>query len=130
MRMVIRNDVSVWTAENDLSAKQYFIVELGGTDGTVDVCDGAADLPLGVLLDPGQAAGDAVRVSGVGDIAIGIAGGAIAVGATVGTTAAGKLVAKTADEDYILGVLIDAAAADGDQVRFLQTAVGTQIASA
>jgi|APSaa5957512576_1039674.scaffolds.fasta_scaffold07230_2 hypothetical protein len=129
MRTVIRNDISVWTAENDLSAKLYYAVEFGATAGTVDVCDGATDLPLGVLLDPGQAAGDAVRVSGAGDIAIGIAGGAIAAGAVVGTTAAGKLVAKTTDEDYILGVLIDAAAADGDQVRFLQSAVGTQVAS-
>lgn len=40
-------------AENDLSAKQYFFVEISGND-QVDVCDAALDTPFGVLQNKPQ----------------------------------------------------------------------------
>lgn len=128
MRERIANSIDHCTAENDLSANQHYIVEMSDAN-QVDVCDNAGDIPLGFLVDPGSAAGDAVRVSGVGSIVIGIAGGAITAPANVGTTAAGKLVEKTADEAWYIGILLDDAAADGDQVRVYQTGP-LQIASA
>jgi len=128
MRERISNSIDHLLAENDLSTKIHYLVEQSSAT-QVDVCDGAGDVPLGFLVDPGTAAAVAVRVSGVGSIAIGIAGGAITAGAKVGTTAAGKLVAKTADEAWYIGWALDTAAADGDQIRVYQTGP-LQIASA
>jgi hypothetical protein len=113
------NAVGIYTAENDLSGDQYLCVEVTGA-AQVDTCDGAGDVPIGILLNK-PTAGQAASVSGIGSIVTGTASAAITAGAKVGTTAAGKLVTKSADEDYYLGIAIDAAAADGDLIRIYQT---------
>lgn len=104
-------------AENDLSSKQYYFVELGGSDNQVDVCDGAGDLPIGVLQNEPEADEAAnVRIGGTTKI---VASAAITKGAYVGTTNAGKAVAKTADGDIVRGIALEAAAVDGDIIEIL-----------
>ena len=107
-----------WTAENDLSTKQFYAVETGTNAGEVDVCDGATDLVVGILQnDP--TAGQACEVA-IGGIAKAIAGGTISRGNRVGTDSSGKLVAKTSDADLVCGIAVDAAVTD-DIFRVLLT---------
>lgn len=112
--MATELDIRDWscgmTAENDLSAKQFYALELGTATDQVDVCDGATDLVVGILQNKptaGQAA--AIRTHGISKC---VAGGTIARGDRVGTTNAGKMVAKTADADLVVGIALKAAASD------------------
>ena len=114
----IRNEISRLKAENDLSAKQFYIVEMS-TAGNVDVCDADTDTPLGFLTNAPAAGGEAA-VSGTGSIAIGIASGALTYGAWGGTDAAGKIEAKSSAGDWVICRILEAAAADGDQISVLQ----------
>lgn len=114
--------IASFTAENDLSAKQFFLMELGASAGQVDVCDGATDRVVGVLINKPEA-GEVAEVQVFG-IAKAVASAAITKGATVGTTNAGKLVAKTADADFICGIALEAAAADLDVISILLTPGG------
>ena len=116
-------------AKSALTSKQAYIVELTAAD-EVDVCNGAGDLPIGVLHDPSPGAGEACRVAlvGGGGIVSVVAGGVITAGDRVGTTAAGKGVTKTADADYIIGVAKTTSAADGDLIEVILGA-GMQRAS-
>lgn len=105
-------------AENDLSTKQFYFVELGASAGEVDVCDNAGDLVIGVLQNK-PTAGQAAEVMTHG-IAKVIAGGTIARQDRVGTDANGKAVAKTADAALVAGIALSAAAA-GEYVEILLT---------
>lgn len=110
--------LSGFTAENDLSTKQFYLVEAGGSARTVDVCDSATDTVIGVLCNEptaGQAA--EVQVYGVAKV---IYGGTISFGDRVGTTNAGKAVAKTADADKVCGLAM-IAGVDGDIGEILLT---------
>ena len=101
------------TAENDLSAKQYYIVELSA-ENQVDVCDGATDLPYGVLQndpDVGQAA--TVAIGGKTKVVSDGSGVNITVGSWLGTDGSGKAVVKSTDGDLVLGIAEQASTADG-----------------
>lgn len=112
---------AIWKAENDLSAKQFYFVELGAAAGEVDLCDGATDLVLGVLQNKPEA-GEAAEVMVYG-VAKVTAGGTISRGNRVGTDSAGKAVAKTADADLTCGIAVTAAAS-GELVSILLTPGG------
>ena len=116
---------AIYKAENDLSAKQFYFVERGTAAGEVDVCDGAGDRVVGVLVNKPEA-GEAAEVMVYG-VAKVTAGGTITRGATVGTDANGKAVAKTADADLVAGIA-ETAAASGELVTITLTP-GAQRAS-
>lgn len=109
--------ISGLTADGDLSAKQYHIVEKGTTAGQVSVCNSAGDVPYGVLQNKptsGQAA--AVMLDGTTKL---VAGGAISVGDAVGTKSDGRGVTKTANNDHMIGRAKTASAADGDVIEVM-----------
>lgn len=110
------------TAENDLSGKQFYALEIGAT-GTLDVCDGATDLVVGILQNK-PTAGQAVAVRSEGFSKL-IAGGAITRGDRVGTTNAGKGVTKTADADNWFGIAHSTSTTDGD-IIVVQLCIGSQ----
>lgn len=100
-------------AENNLSAKQYYIVEYSGSN-QVDVCNGAGDVPFGVLQNE-PAAGEAAKVAVGGVCKVitdGTVGAGIAAGDFVGTHSDGKAIIKSADADYIIGMALEASSAD------------------
>jgi len=108
-------------AENDLSSKQYYFVELSAAD-QVDVCDNAADKPIGVLQNkPTQYHAAQVRVLGISKVVSDGSSTAIAVGDYVGTDANGKAVKKSSDTNYVAGIALDASSADGTVIRVLLT---------
>ena len=116
-------------AEKDLSTKQYYIVEISGDGPQVDVCDGAGDLPIGVLQNKPNAAGKAaeVAVSGICKV-ISDGTAAIATGETVGTNATGMAIKKSTDADFVLGTALSPSAASGTIITVLLTP-GAQRAS-
>lgn len=100
-------DWSGVTAENDLSAKQFYALELGTAAGEVDACDGATDLVVGILQNkPTAGKAAVVRTHGISKA---VAGGSITRGNRVGTHTDGTLVAKTADADLLVGIALSAA---------------------
>ena len=109
--------IDTCTAENDLSTKQYYFVELSGA-AQVDVCDAATDTVYGVLQDD-PAAGDPCAVAVLGITKV-IAGGTVAAGDRVGTTNAGKAVAKTAADDKVSGIC-RVGGDDGELIEILLT---------
>lgn len=100
----------------DLSgaANQYKFVKLSAAN-TVVLCDGATDVPIGVLYNrPASGEGADVICSGI----VKVQGDAdLAVGARIGTSGDGQADAKTAGTDtteYIVGTVIaDNGAAGG-----------------
>lgn len=110
--------ISGFTAENDLSAKQFYFAEAGGSADTVDVCDNAGDLVLGVICNK-PTAGQAVELQAYG-VAKVIAGGNVAFGDRVGTDANGKAVTKTADADRVAGIAMKAGVS-GDIIEVMLT---------
>src|SRR5690242_8802259 len=100
-------------AENDLSSKQFYAVELSAQN-RVDVCDGATDKAFGILQnDPkaGQAA--VVRKLGKSKAVVDGNAAAIAVGDWLGTDANGKLVKKTTNNDIVIAQANEVATTDG-----------------
>lgn len=94
-------------AEKDLSSDQFKAVELSGSF-QVDLADNAGDFVIGVLQNKPAAAARAAEVRQKG-ITKWKAGGTIAVGDRIGTDAAGLAVAKTANNDWFIGLALDAA---------------------
>lgn len=118
-------DIS-FEAENDLSANQYYFVELGTGANQVDVCDDAGDRAIGVLQNKPKANKAAkVRVLGVSKV---ISGGAITKGDTVGTDASGTAVTKSADADLVAALALETVVTTGDVIEILLTP-GAQRAS-
>lgn len=109
------NVLSNLTAENDLSALQYHILEAGGTVGQADVCDGATDKPIGVLQNK-PTAGQAVSYMVDGTTKL-VAGGAITAGDEVGTKNDGRGVTKTADADWVIGRARTSSTTNGDIIE-------------
>jgi hypothetical protein len=109
--------ISGVTAENDLSTKQYHILEKGAAAGQVDVCDNAADVPFGVQQNK-PTAGQAVSymINGTSKV---VAGAAVSIGDRVGTNGSGRAVAKTANNDWMIGIARTAAAADGEVIEVM-----------
>jgi hypothetical protein len=94
-------------AAADLSAKQFFLVEITAAD-TVNVCNAAGDYPVGAIQNK-PLAGEAVELAGCPGCVVKVkAGGVVAVGDWVGTDANGKAIAKTADKDFAVGRALEA----------------------
>lgn len=125
MTQAVRDFERTFEAENDLSTKQYTIVELGAADNQVDTCDAQGEKSVGVLQnDPG--AGEAALVRFLGTTKV-KAGAAITKGAFITTGAAGKAEAALTG-DYIIGRALEAAAADGDIIEMQLMITGVPLA--
>jgi hypothetical protein len=124
-------------AAADLSAKQYYFVNLNSTGGVV-LADAAGESCLGVLLNK-PTSGQVAQVA-IGGVTKVISSGVIAVNAMVATDANGKAkvavagAVKTDDTaaaldptlgSYAIGIHVGrAAAADGDLIEVLLTHTG------
>lgn len=100
-------------AGEDLSAKQYRFVKI--SSGKAVACDGATDVPIGVLQnDP--ASGEEASIVVVGGTKI-VSSASINAGIKIGTNNAGKADAKVAGTDtteYTVGQVILGAGADNE----------------
>lgn len=101
-------------ASEDLSAKQFYIVQMDA-NGDMEVAESATDLLLGVLQDKPES-GQAGTYRHMGTTKV-VASDAIAIGARVTTTNAGKAVTTTTNGDVVVGIALEAAAADGDIIE-------------
>jgi len=102
-------------AGEDLSAKQYFIVQLNATGG-IEVAEGATDLIVGVLQNAPES-GEMATYQYMGTTKV-KAGGVINVGDWVTTDSSGEAIATTTDGNIVIGRYIgDAACADGDIIE-------------
>lgn len=112
-------DISL-DASTDLSAKQFFFIETSSSSEAA--LSGAGEVVTGVLQNKPDAAGKSasVRVYGVSKVT---AGAAITAGAEVSSDANGKAATSTTG-DYIVGIALEAAAADGDIIAVLITHAG------
>ena len=104
-------------AGEDLSAKQYYFVEINTTSGKAEVCDAATDLPIGVLQNAPESGEEAtVMVMGVSKVS----GDAdLAIGDLIGTSGDGQADAKTVGTDtteYVVGRVIGENTAAGGLV--------------
>jgi hypothetical protein len=106
-------------AAADLSTKQFFGVKFTATG--VALCSVAGEQCDGFLQNK-PAAGAVCNVA-VDGKSKAVAGGAIAKGARVTVTAAGKL-AVAASGNYVLGIALEAATADGDIIGVLINRTG------
>lgn len=100
-------------ASEDLSAKQFFIVQLAA-DGTLEVGEGATDLLVGVLQE-GVESGQMGTYRFLGTTKV-KAGGSIAIGAYVTSDANGEAVATTTNGNVVIGRALEAAD-DGDIIE-------------
>ena len=101
------------SASADLSAKQYYFVKLSGAH-TVTVCDGATDVPIGVLQNA-PTSGQAAEVMAIGTTKVS-SDEALTVGWLIGTSADGQADRKiwgTDTTQYICGQVITATGAAG-----------------
>jgi len=100
----------------DLSTKQYTFVKLNSS-GQAVACDGATDIPIGVLQNA-PTSGQEAEVLIVGGTKI-VAGAALSEGALIGTSSAGKAVALVAGTDttkYVVGTILTESGADANVV--------------
>ncbi len=124
-------------AAGDLSAVQFYCMKISAAD-TVTTNDTAGGPVIGVLQNKPSAAGQAAEVAYDGVVKV-VAGAAVTAGAFVKSLANGKIddaVASTVDTSdagaasdpvvgsHVLGIALDAAAADGDIIRVLITHSG------
>lgn len=113
-------DIGFCKAENDLSAKQFYAVELSA-EAQVDLCDAADDLVFGILQNkPAANAAADVRVYGVTKW---VSDGTtpIAVNDKVGTDNAGRAIKVTADTKRVAGIALSASSAAGTIIYVLLT---------
>lgn len=101
------------TASADLSAKQFYFVKMSG-EGTVTVCAGATDKPVGVLQN-NPTSGQEAKVCAIGVTKV--SGDAdLNYGMLIGTSGDGQADAKTPGTDtteYIAGQVIKGNGAAG-----------------
>lgn len=95
---------------SDLSAKQYYFVEYAS--GVVTVCNGATDVPIGVLQNAPTSGQEAiVMMLGITKVS---SDAALSVGNLIGTSADGQADAKTPGTDtteYVVGRVLEASTA-------------------
>lgn len=101
-------------AAANLSSKQYYAVEVTAAD-TVNVCNAATDVVIGVLQNKPEAAGHAARVRVFGKTQAITDGSSvnIAAGDWLGTNATGKLVKKATADYGVCAIANGASTADG-----------------
>lgn len=104
------NEKAIWTetfvAENDLSAKQYYGMEISG-DRQVDLIDSATDRPVGVLLNEPEAGQEAL-VCIVGRCPVKIGSATLTAGQPIMFYSDGTVVVFTPASDitkYCIGVM-------------------------
>lgn len=101
-------------ADYSAGTSKYKFVEIA-TTGKVTVCDGATDVPFGVLQNsPATDELAEVCIFGVTKVQ---ADADLAVGDLIGTSADGQADAKTAGTDtteYVVGVVVENTSAAGD----------------
>lgn len=109
-----RFEAETLKAAADLSAKQYFAVELTANEWECNLCNAATDIPFGLLQNkPKINEAGTVAVRGVSKAVVDGNAGAIAIGDWLGTDANGKLVKKSADKAVVLARAMQAATVDG-----------------
>ena len=104
---------ATFTAAADLSTFQHCFVKITA-DNTVNACTGAADLPIGVLLNKPSAAGQAAHVMMAGVTKLKCAG-VINVGTTLAaeTAATARATSQAAPNTKpVVGIAIDAGTAN------------------
>jgi hypothetical protein len=116
-------------ANSDLSAKQFFLMELTAED-TVDLVNATTDIVIGVLQNAPKANEMAQVRCGVGLTQV-VSDGTvnIAVGDRVGPNNSGKVVKKTAADDNICGIALKASTADGTIISMFLLPPGMQRSS-
>jgi hypothetical protein len=109
----IKEFLDSFKANSDLSAKQFYAVELVAAN-TVDACNAVTDRAIGILQNKPRA-GEAATVCHGGRTYARADGGtvAIAVGDLVGPSATGTLVKKATADNSVLGMALTACSADG-----------------
>ena len=108
------------TAAADLSAKQYHFVKLASAT-TVNVCTGIADVPIGILQNNPDTAGDqcVIQIFGISKV---VADGTLAAARWIGTSADSQASGITPGSDtavYVMGQAIQAASAGETFTMFL-----------
>jgi hypothetical protein len=103
-------------ANTDLSAKQYYCVELNTSNKAL--LAGANDKAvIGVLQNDPEA--DEAALIAVGGTCKVIAGEAITIGDHVTVTSTGKVEIADAADEYVIGKALETASADGDIIEIL-----------
>jgi hypothetical protein len=115
--MQLVSDVT-FEAAGDLSTKQFYFVKLSAAN-TVTVCNGATDVPCGVLQNKPSAAGRpaVVRMFGISKVS---ADAGISVGALIGTSGDGQADTKIVSTDateYVVGVALTACSNAGEIIE-------------
>lgn len=91
-------------AGEDLSAKQYYFVEINTSTGKAEVCDAATDLPIGVLQNsPASGELAEILVLGISKVS---ADADLGIGDLIGPSADGQADAKVVSTDsteYVVG---------------------------
>ena len=104
----------------DLSAKQYYFVKLGATEGEVDLIAALTDRPYGVLQNTPKSGEEAdVLLIGITKL---VSDAAIADGVEIGTSADGQADAKDRGTDsgqFIVGVMLETSGAAAEITRAL-----------
>lgn len=99
------------SAGADLSTKQYYFVKLDGSGNAV-VCDGATDVPVGVLQNK-PTSGQSAEIVVVGVSKVNTDAG-LSIGNLIGTSGDGQADAKTPGTDtseYVVGRMLTATGA-------------------
>jgi hypothetical protein len=115
-------------AEN-IMAEKYVVVELGGSDGQVDLPDGANDKPIGIIQNTVAVALGAVNVC-VAGISKAVANASISKGdylvgvITTGRVATAPAISSTwtgtaGSTEHIIGIALEAAGTGGDIISVL-----------
>lgn len=109
MSQSVRDFEKTKLASEDLSSKQFYIVQLDA-NGAIEVGEGATDLLVGVLQNtPESGQAGTYRFAGTTKV---VAGGSVGVGAWVTSDGNGKAVATTTDGDIVIGRALEAADAN------------------
>ena len=103
-------------ANADLSAKQYFLMKRGTTEGQCAIVAATTDIPLGLLQNKPAASGREAEIMLLGLSKAQVAAATdIAINDKLGPDANGRLVQKTANNDIVNAMAEQAAtAATGD----------------
>ena len=113
-------DLGALTAAADLSSNQYYFVKLASAT-TVNVCTAITDLPIGILQNNPDTAGDqcVVQIFGISKV---VADGTITAGRWMGTSSDSQAAGITPGSDttvYVMGQAIQAASAGETFTMFL-----------
>ena len=112
--------IGTFTAGADLSAKQYHFVVMASAT-TVNVCTAITDLPIGILQNNPDTAGEQciVQIFGISKV---VADGTITAGRWMGTSSDSQAAGITPGSDttvYVMGQAIQAASAGETFTMFL-----------